>query len=300
MSTALDAIKSARAYLNDNNGITWSDHALLPFLQEAFGELQLNLGSFRIPVIKSQIEVVIPSGTTVFPSLPVNITSPISLFEKNVTASDDFYMEMSQVTFLPSQIPQSELAFWSWRAQQIEFIGATQDRKVKFRFNGYLTAPMVLTDPLGFIFAERFLGPRIASLALSSVGQAKRSISAEESAQKNLYQIMQYNTTQDQRPVKRRKYRSLGRASLGGTSVPVGNISETSSMPIWIAATNQPDGVTTVFTFANDILYLALDGTMLFPSREFIQVGIRQYSITDNSGNVLVPASGSVLMGQIS
>jgi len=297
MALALDAIRSARTYLNDTNAMSWSDGVLMPLLQQAFGELQLKLGSFRIPVIKNQIETVITAGTKIFPNLPNNITSPISIHEKDMGVSDDFYEEMVQVTFLPSQDPELNLLFWAWRQQQIEFVGATSDRYVRFRYNGYLTTPNLLTDPLGFIFAEQYLGPRTAALALASVGQKARAEAAKEDAKDNLYLIMQYNVTEDQRPVRRKKYRSnKGIGDIGGFSVPVGS---TSAMPQWIAASNQPNGIDSVFTFSRPILYLDLNGTMLFPGINYISVGTMQYSLIDNLGNVIIPSDGWRLMGQV-
>lgn len=208
MANAQDAIKSARAYLNDVNGITWSDSVLMPLLQEAFGELQLNLATHRIPVIKAQVDISVPTGTTVLPNLPTNIVSPISLYEKDPTATDDFYDQMLQVTFLPNDSPNAFLGVWAWIGQRVLLLGATEDRQVRFQYEGYLTVPTVLTDPLGFIFAERFLGPRIASIALHSVGQTSRAMAVSRAADINLFQVMQYNTTSDQRPVRRRRYRS--------------------------------------------------------------------------------------------
>jgi len=126
---------------------------------------------------------------------------------------------MIPVTFLPLQDPIQDLVYWTWIAQQIQFIGATTNKEVKLYYNGYLTAPVTLNDNLGFIFAERFLGPRVASIALSSVNQEKRANYVNEIAQKNLYEVMQYNVTQDQRPSKRRKYRSAKLGTVGTTKI---------------------------------------------------------------------------------
>ena len=221
MSTALDAIKSARVYLNDSNNTLWNDAVLMPILTEAFGELQLELGIHRNPVIKAETApTLIVAGITLFPT-PTTITSPIAMFERYPGDDNDDWEEMIQVTFLPETDPGDDLTFWSWTAQQIQFVGALNDKQVKLRYNGYLQSPVTLNDTLGFIWAERFLGPRVASIALSSIGQEKRAAYANEIAQKNLYEIMQYNVTEDQRPVRRRKFRSAKNSSVPG-STPVG------------------------------------------------------------------------------
>lgn len=298
MSNASVAIQGARAYLNDNNGISWTDTSLMPFLREAFGELQLALGTHRISEIKSQVIAPIAVGDLFFP-LPSNITEPVSMFEKDFGASDDFYEPMKQVAWLPNITSSNSLVFWSWRQQQIQFLGATSPRTVKLRYNGYLTAPNTLNDPLGFIWAERFLGPRIAALALESVGQGRRAAGLAVLAENNKYQIMQYNVTENQRPVRRKKYRSRKGIDFpdGGFSVPVGSTTS-DTMPVWIPTSTQPDGVRSTFVFPSPVLYLSLDGDMKFPGITFVSVGSMTYSLIDSTGSVIVPPDGSILMGQ--
>lgn len=304
MANASSAIASARAYLNDSNAITWTDAVLFPLLQEAFGELQLELSIHRNPVIKAQYTTTVPAidnytqSPVYLPSQPANITSPISMYEKDIGDDDDDYDQMTQVTFLPNDDPDTELIFWSWQAQLIQFIGATSSRVVLLNYNGYLTTPNLLTDPLGFIYAERFLGPRIASLALSSINQEKRARFVGDIALENLYKVMQYNVTEDQRPFRRQKYRSpKGYFGIEGSTVPVGPIP--SPAPVWIAPNQQPNGIISVFTFNLGIIQASLNGLLQFPNVNpgFKNVGGFNYSFTDSIGNVIVPASGIIVMG---
>jgi hypothetical protein len=98
------------------------------------------------------------------------------------------------------------LVYWSWNGQIISFVGATQDKEVILRFNGWPALPQLATDPLAFISEERFLGPRIAALAYDGIG--KNSSKLDKLASDNLYKIIQRATKQDQRPVRRKGYRS--------------------------------------------------------------------------------------------
>jgi hypothetical protein len=304
MANASAAIQSARTYLNDINAITWSDAVLMPLLQEAFGELQLELSIHRNPVIKAQYITNVPAVSesqippVYLPGQPANITYPISMYEKDVGDDDDSYDEMYQVTFLPNQDPDMELEFWSWQAQMIQFIGATTTRTVLLNYNGYLTTPNTLNDPLGFIYAERFLGPRIASIALSSIGHEKRAIYTAAIAEKNLYQVMQYNVTEDQRPYRRKKYRSAKSSfDVEGSTVPVGPIP--SPIPNWIQPNQQPNGVAVVFTFNQAIIEATLNGLIQFPNVNpgFFNVGGFSYSFYDSSHTIITPASGVIIMG---
>ena len=87
----------------------------------------------------------------------------------------------------------------------ISFIGATQDRAVVLRYTGTVPTPQYLTDQLGIIFAERFLGPRIAAIATATIGRENKTLTAM--AEHNLYTIIQNEVTKDQRPARRREYR---------------------------------------------------------------------------------------------
>lgn len=296
MALASAAIKSARVYLNDVNAITWTDSVLIPVLQEAFGEMLLEIGVHRLPVIKYQFTQLIPaisnsnSSPVIFPNLPTNIITPISMYEKSPYESNDFYEEMAKVTFLPLQDPDMELMFWCWIQQQIQFIGATQDRTVLLNYHATLTTPQVLTDPLGFIYAEQFLGPRIASIALSNVGQEKRAIYVNGIAQEKLYKVMQYNVTEDQRPVRKKRYRSAKAFGDFGGTVPVGTIIESATN--WIPPNNAPDGITNIFTFAQPVRYMSLDGSLIFQGTGYTSLGNTQYQLS------VVPASGAILMGE--
>lgn len=173
-------------------------------------------------------------------------------------------------------------------------------REVLLNYNGYLTTPQTLNDPLGFIYAERFLGPRIASIALSSIGKEKRAIFVGQIADANLYRVMQYNVTEDQRPFRRKKYRSAKSSfDIEGGTVPVGPIP--SPIPVWIICNNQPDGVATVFTFNKAVVQITLNGLIQFPDVHpgFLNVGGFNYSFVDSSNTVFAPPSGDIVFGLV-
>src|SRR6266568_377499 len=219
MALALDAIKSARIYLNDINGITWSDSLLMPLLQEAYGEILQELDLNQLGVLKYEsCPILVPAGHfDLGTDQPLNILDPISMLEKAPGESDDFYQEMILVDYLPKQDMNYNLLYWTWRREVIKFIGATSDRIVIIRYKGSLTPPQLLTDKLGIIFSEKYLGPRIASLVKDSLGQDSSKFT--EIASRNLYSIIKRGVLEDQRPIRRRPYREAK-----GYSIPVGTV----------------------------------------------------------------------------
>src|SRR5271157_3129269 len=150
MAQAQTAIKSARTYLNDSLGQTWTDQILMGFLQEAHSELVQDLDLNQVGVLKQVTPTtLVPAGTIALPNQPANILEPISMMEKTPGDDPDFYQDMIKINFLPEEDMDQVLLFWCWSQEIIQFIGATADREVILRYKGYLTTPQLLTDPLG-------------------------------------------------------------------------------------------------------------------------------------------------------
>lgn len=216
MSTAQAAIKSARIYLNDINGLTWSESILMPLLQEAFGEMMQELDVNQLGVLKYQTPVitVIAGQLNLGTNQPTNILEPISMQERTPGDTADSFVDMYKVNFLPEETVSQYLTWWCWNAELITFLGSDQNREVILRYKGFLTTPVLLTDPIGVIFGERFLGPRIAALAYDSIG--KDSAKLSDIASKNLYTLVQRAVLYDQSPVRRKGYRSSGSSGTSG------------------------------------------------------------------------------------
>ena len=203
MATVQDALKSARSFLNDDAAITWSDAVLIPKLQEAHRELVLELELNHIPVVRAVSSIIlVPAGSTdLGDNQPADMVEPTDLYERDVGGTMDDFEDMTELANLPNVSPVSSLLYWTWMDERIKFVGATQDREVLIRYRRRIPTPSVNTDDLGFLFAELYIGPRVAALAS---GNDRFTLQARE----NLEKIIQMNVVgQQSMPIRRLPYR---------------------------------------------------------------------------------------------
>lgn len=300
MSNAFTAIKSARAYLNDINGITWSDAILFPLLQEAHGELQQELERNNTGVLKIQTApMVVPAGaTTLGTNQPSTIINPISMVEGDIGDSPDSFQDMIRVNFIPYEDRDDWLSYWAWIGQVITFLGCTRDKQVVLRYEGMLTTPQTLNDPLGCIFAERFIGPRIAALAYGIAGKNYKWLM--DIAERNLYTIVANQVVNNQTPVRRKAYRSPKFGDIGVTKpITISGGPSTNQISQWIPTVTPPDGIRTTFYFSAVPMFISWNGLNQYKNQGYTVYASPGNSIIhfrDVLGNILTPGAADTII----
>jgi hypothetical protein len=306
MSSTSVAIQSARVCLGDLNGITWTDAILFPNLQEAYRSMLLALRAFSVDVIKKQTSVfLVPALTMNISSLaafPSGLLTPLSLLERVPGGDLNSFQPMYEVSYAPVIDMTQNLNFWAWVGEQLLVSGATTDREVLLRYKGTLTPPQTLNDPLNFIMAENYLGPKTAAIALSAI--SKDGSKWDARAELALYDIIRSNITEDQRPTRRRAYRSSFRGyGPIGASVISGGSSGGSTLPItWILPTTPPDGIRTTFNFFALPKYISWNGLNQFLGTGYTLVvigGVYQVTFIDSLGATLTPDAGDDIRAEI-
>lgn len=305
MALASAAIQSARRLLNDTNGITWSDALLFPLLQEAHGELlqELEINNSAILHFRTDPITIRATQTTLGSYQPTTMSAPIKMMEGNVGTNPSCFSDMERVTFLPYVDKDSVLHYWTWSNELIQFVGATCDRDVVLWYEGMIGTPSKQTDQLGVLFAERYLGPRIAALAYATIGRENQFFS--DAAQKALYKIIQSQVLNDQRPVRRRGYRSPKGIALGPHSVPVGGTTTnivSGDGVTWIDPAETPDGIITVFTFTSRPKFASWGGAIYFQTSGYTLTpsgGVYQITFIGPDSTPLAPAPGDVVKAAI-
>lgn len=299
--TVQHAFKTARMLLNDINGITWSDHLLIPLMQQAHTELvqELELNSHGV-VTYETIPIYVPANTQTMPNLPANIVNPESMMERVPRTSRDSFVDMMRVTYIPQVNPEMQLHFWAWMQDEIRFVGATQDREVILRYKGLIVTPEVLTDPLGCIHAETYIGPRIAALAKDIAGVDSEKTT--EMAEKALYKLVQSHVHKNQRPVRNRAYRAPKPLweFTGNVTIPIGGCG---CGPIYIKSETVPNSETIDFEFPYYPKQVVWNGISQFEGVGYtLSVANGKYVVRfrDILGQPLVPGFGDDIREQIS
>lgn len=177
MASASTIMDGSRACLNDVGGQIYTNAALLPYLQLAWGIMQQEMRSAGIPtVVDSGAEITLPAGTTLInqgtsPALPAGLYNIKSIREKGVTEPAYMYEILDDVIVLPAVAPDRYLRFYTWSESQLEFIGSTEDRMIQIRFLKSLpeiTSDATEVDTPG---VQQYLELKTAALASILIGQ---------------------------------------------------------------------------------------------------------------------------------
>lgn len=201
MAVANDCAKEAAALLNDPAMTEWDFGALLPYLQKAHRELQVELNLNGLPVIKDTSAIITVPALTVDLTAPAgggaslqpaNLIEPDYLEERQ-TGTTNLFADMEETVWDVNDLQEPELRFWSWRNEKILFLGATAAVDIRIHYKGGLTVPASENDALGFINAQLFLAPRTAALAAGTIGSliAKREL--DQDAENWKAKVIRYN-----------------------------------------------------------------------------------------------------------
>jgi hypothetical protein len=233
VATVATTLTTASAHLNDSRGTFWAAlygtpptstayAALIPFLQEAFRDLQNELFLNGLPVLhKTALLLNFPAGTTALtltstPALPSDIIVPVTLFERDAGASAEDFDEMVEKSWLPEEQQDEELTYWQWEGQQINFLGATTARDLQLNYDAGLPLPALFADTLGFTDAEFYIAPKTAAYAAESIDRYKRGETLHAQAESKLSKIIRANVKNQQSlPVRRRPYRRVRNFIIG-------------------------------------------------------------------------------------
>jgi hypothetical protein len=191
--TAGSIMDDSAALLNDVNKTYFSYAVMLPYLKIAYNEMIEECQNNNIPIANEQSKSVIiqagikswggtepgqpvnVSGTLIFesgPPLPQDLIVPQKLLERLAGSAEDF-QEMTRVEFLPPYVQLVEaLIFWSFNNQQIQFLGATQNREVMMNYIGN-TALLILdqNSVIPMFNSRTTLAFRTAGLVAQYIGE---------------------------------------------------------------------------------------------------------------------------------
>lgn len=212
MALASVALSTARALLNDPSATLWTDTILLPFLQEAYRELQVQVALSGIPVTNEVATVLsVATGATNLSNVAgfptATFVEPIQLFERYPGETDSNFIEIDEKTFIPNQDKGDRLSVWAFVAGLVQVLGANRATEVKMRYTQSLNPLTSAGSVISLIFGENYLGHRTASLAASSVGNTTGHDEWKDEADAKIENVVRMNVKGQQAVgVRRRAY----------------------------------------------------------------------------------------------
>jgi len=210
---ASQILTGVKPLLNDPQGLVYNDTALLPLLSKAYRELQIRLARAGMGSVKEVSErVPVTAGTTFLgdgAGLPVGLMYPVELKEGAAGAPLEHFTTMTETTWEQIQQPGTELRVWSWREEQIKFVGARNDRDVYIRYMTGLTLIDSVNTPIKILNSELFLESRTASIAAGVLGENYTRAQALNADAENWYDVLVGTLTKrgQRAPVRRQRTR---------------------------------------------------------------------------------------------
>jgi hypothetical protein len=129
--------------------------------------------------------------------------TPFRVQEYASSAAATTAVDVTESIFLPLDVaPSAKLVYWAWRKEIITFVPATSDRKVIVYYRKLLSVPRALTDPIGILFGELYVGARAAAIAHGSVGNKDAYATLTDVCKSNFEKVVQSQRGQQAPPMR--------------------------------------------------------------------------------------------------
>jgi hypothetical protein len=177
--TILSAITSAAARLNDAAQADYTTAALLPFAKDAAEELQDELELYGIQVLETKSAIIIVPANTVQLStpfggggslIPTDMMEPQKIVER-LSGSTDLFMDTVRRQWEPEILPTTELRYWTYRDEDIFFVGALTTRDIKIYYIKNVINIVDQNSNVNVKSAKQFMINRIAAMGARYVGE---------------------------------------------------------------------------------------------------------------------------------
>lgn len=208
MANLSSAYAIARTCLNDDGASLWTDANLLQKAIYVNKKLVRKLAMNGLPMLREEFaQRTVTAGTLFLPELPNDIIDPVRMVEKAVGETNVNYIPMELKDDVPNMDQETNLRFFVWRNNKIEFLGATSDRVVKLYYTKSLSDLVDSDSPLPCILAENYLGPGIAALAYASLQNFTAAETWQSEANEELDKLIRDLVKGQQKlPVRKRPF----------------------------------------------------------------------------------------------
>lgn len=169
---ASDVMTQAAGMLNDTALSLYTQAVQLPYLIKANEELEQHFAIYGVQVERKKGAVITVLANALVLALPADFFLPIRLFERGVGENNQSWVPMTERTWEPeTAVPTTNLVYWAFRGNAINFIGATADREVLMEYERMLAVITSAASPEDYSFSKNWLASRTAELCARYIGQ---------------------------------------------------------------------------------------------------------------------------------
>lgn len=168
----------ARVLLNDQAQALYTNTLVVPYLQRANRELELELINNGAEVTRQQSAVIsvaaAPTAQNISITLPADFLLPTSIHERNQGATNDQWNEMVERAWEPENVvPTNDLRYWAFRNNAIYTPGVQIAKDVLLKYDRQLAIITGPASPEDFILSQNFLEAKTAELCARYIGMNK-------------------------------------------------------------------------------------------------------------------------------
>jgi len=193
MPTPAAIMEMSAALMNDTARVTYTDTAILPYLNIALDDLQEMFEHNNIPSTNEVSAILTPvtSGTTVIsqtstPSLPANLIEIQRLWERSTGVVP--WVPMTREEFLPLSLEDQNITqflIWAWVNEEIRLISATASIDLRIDYiKSIFATPIDITQistNITTINIKQYLGYHTAALCSMFIGENETRAAVLES-----------------------------------------------------------------------------------------------------------------------
>ena len=212
---ASEVMEWVAALMNDVARASYTNAAILPYLNMAVDELQEELTRHNVSVtdetaayitVLAGQTVITPVESPTLPHFPFDLREVRDLGER-LSGSSDPFVTMHRQTFLNVRTPSTSLIDYAWTGQEIRLNGAVSDRELKLDYIRELIHNVNTEhDEIGIIGSKSYLAYKTASFCAKYVAEnPERATLLKEDADGCLENILGIASKGQQGIVTRRK-----------------------------------------------------------------------------------------------
>jgi hypothetical protein len=169
---ASEVMDQSAAYLNDTALTLYTYATQLPYLKIANENLQTKLAIFGTSQQRKASAAIDVAALAVTLTLPSDFLLPTRLFERADGGTNADWVLMEEKMWNPELVVQgTELVYWAFYNNAINFVGATVAREVLLEYDRKLAIITSSASPEDFDLAKNYLSARTAELCARFIGQ---------------------------------------------------------------------------------------------------------------------------------